>query len=817
MRCRVYTLISIFLLVLFHMTAAEMIHFNKGWYFHLGDIDIKEQPISIDSEWKEIILPHDWSIEGEYKQYENSTDWQSGFLPAGIGWYYKEFVCQDDWNDKSIRIQFDGIYMNSEVWINGHNLGKHINGYIGFVYDIKPFIEKGKNVILVRVDHSRALSARWYTGSGIYRNVYLLISGNTYIPYSGVWFRSKNVKSSGADYTVDIEILSKEKGDLLVCTELRDRKGQIIDQKEKEILLSDSSSCHIDGHVNNPSLWSPDAPEVYTLSCRLVKENQIFDEYTQIVGFRSLNFSPDSGFILNGNTLRIKGVCDHHTAGAVGAAVPFDVLYYRLCLLKDMGCNAIRTAHNPFSPEFYTLCDTLGFLVLNEGLDGWERTKAEHDYGLYFNDCWQDDMTAFIKRDRNHPSIFMWSIGNEVLKSTSGTQKKLVDLFHLLDPDRPVTQGGTDPTRGMDVDYDKNFKYLDVVGFNGNGEDVGEFERFRQQFPDRCVIATEVPHSYQTRGVYRSKTQWRIRDFPAPWEKNNKVTWEVYQKRIFPISDLSEVECFPEEDMYPYYQSSYDNASVRISARFSWQRTCSFPWLMGEFRWGSFDYLGEAEWPQRCGNFGVIDIAGIPKDAYYLYKSMWSSSPMVHILPHWTHRDKNGKTIPIVIYTNCDSVKLFLNNKDLGTKKYDGEQLVWNIPYQSGKLKAIGYKEGEEKVYDVQRTADKPYKISCSFDKQKLRVCSNDVIRVEVDVVDRYDVLCPYASNLISFDLKGPIRILGVDNGDPIDHVCYKKASCKAFRGKCVLLIQATDKEGVGSVTFKSDDLVEKKLSFNVY
>lgn len=366
------------------------------------------------------------------------------------------------------------------------------------------------------------------------------------------------------------------------------------------------------------------------------------DEVRQLVGFRSLEFSPEFGFKLNGEVTKLKGVCDHHTAGAVGAAVPEDILYYRLKLLKEMGCNAIRTSHNPFSPEFYTMCDTMGLMVLNEGLDGWNIPKAVDDYGNYFDEWWEKDMTDFIKRDRNHPSVIMWSIGNEVNGVSQEIQRNLVDLFHSLDV-RPVTQGGADPTRGMSVDYKKNFGMLDIVGFNGNGEEIGELEKFRDKYPSVCAVATEVPHTYQTRGVYRTKTQWRRRDFPAPWEKKNPIKWDLFEKRVFPIPDLAAEEFFPEEEIHPYYQSSYDNASVRISVRRAWQRACAFPWLMGEFRWGSFDYLGEAEWPQRCGNFGIIDVAAMPKDAYYLYQSLWTDKPMVHLLPHWTHMGKEGK------------------------------------------------------------------------------------------------------------------------------------------------------------------------------
>ena len=797
-----------------YLEAADIVCFDSGWKFYQGNTgQAVILPGYNDSGWRTLNLPHDWSIEGAYDQIANGTDWQSGFLPAGIGWYRKTFVYDPTWVAKKVRIQFDGIYLNSEVWINGHSLGKRPNGYIGFEYDLTPYLKEGDNCIAVKVDQSKPLTARWYTGSGIYRHVRLHISSPVHIAYSGVYFKVDTFLQDKALCAVNVSVVNPDKEKIRVISCLQDKNGQTIARSigSEDTLFEDK----VEMNVVNPERWSPESPVVYTLICQLEKEGKILDEVRQLVGFRTLEFSPEFGFKLNGKETKLKGVCDHHTAGAVGAAVPEDILYYRLKLLKDMGCNAIRTSHNPFSPEFYTMCDTIGLMVLNEGLDGWNTPKAADDYGNYFDEWWKMDMTDFIKRDRNHPSVIMWSIGNEVSKASQEVQRNLVDLFHSLDT-RPVTQGGADPTRGMSVDYEKNFGMLDVVGFNGNGEEVGEFEKFRNDFPSVCAVATEVPHTYQTRGVYRTKTQWRRRDFPAPWEKKDPIKWDKFEKRVFPIPDLSEEEFFPEEKAYPYYQSSYDNASVRISVRKAWQRTCSFPWLMGEFRWGSFDYLGEAEWPQRCGNFGIIDVVAMPKDAYYLYQSLWSDKPMVHLLPHWTHTGKEGKTVPVVVYTNCDSVELFLNNVSLGIQPYTGEQLIWNIPYEAGCIEAKAKIGNEIVATDIQRTASSPYTVGFSANKLKLKAGSSEVSRLELSVVDRESVLCPYASDELSFELDGPVRLLGVDNGDPVDMFPYKQPRCKSFRGKCVLLVQATDMPGEAVITVRSDKLAEKKITLDI-
>lgn len=798
-------------------SAGEVHDFCKNWKFHRGDAGKDAASVQYDdSQWRTLNLPHDWSIEGKYSRTENGTDWQSGYLPAGIGWYRKTFTYQPAWKKKKVQIQFDGVYLNSEVWINGHRLGKRPNGYIGFVYDLTPYLIKGENRIAVKVDHSKPLTARWYTGSGIYRPVYLVVSEPTHIPYSGVYFQSEIQDNDRATYTVSIEIETPDKTPVQVTASLQAPNGRIVGTVGKSFNPVKDTICRLTAHIDHPWLWSPDSPNVYTLICRLMKGNRLMDEHKELVGFRDLSFSPADGFKLNGLSLKLKGVCDHHTAGAVGAAVPDDILHYRLRLLKDMGCNAIRTAHNPFSPAFYAMCDTLGILVLNEGLDGWNIPKAADDYGNYYEEWWRKDMTDFIKRDRNHPCVIMWSIGNEVSGITPEVGQELVQLFHTLDAERPVTQGGTDPTRGMQTDYDKTSGTLDIVGFNGNGEEVGELERFRERFPDLCAVGTEVPHTYQTRGVYRSKTQWRRRDFPAPWERGD-IDWEKFKHRVFPIADLSEEEVFPEEAAHPYYQSSYDNASVRISARKSWQRTCTFPWLMGEFRWGSFDYLGEAEWPQRCGNFGIIDVAAIPKDAYYLYKSLWTDEPMVHILPHWTHPGKEGKMIPVVAYTNCNAVELLINDVSLGTKSYSGEQLVWQVPYAPGKIEARGIRKGKVVATDSYQSAGAPHSVAFVCNKSAARAGSYEVIRIEIDVVDENGVPCPYASDELSFHIEGPLRLLGVDNGDPTDMFPYKEARCRCFRGKCVVLLQPTEVSGKGSIIIRSTHLKEKSLKLDVF
>ena len=782
--------------------AHDGVNFDRDWKFALGDAPSATEPGFNDFGWRSLDLPHDWSIEGSQQETANGTTWQTGFLPGGIGWYRKTFDYDRDWDNKIVRLHFDGVYMNSSVWINGHFLGTQPYGYTSFEYDLTPYLSKGKNVVAVKVDNSKPQSARWYTGAGIYRHVWIIANNKVYIPTWGVYFTTPKVseESATADIKVKVRNLHDSPRDVTVSSVLRDNEGRKLAEASKKLTLATGEQETSYGfEVKNPKLWSPAEPNLYTLENTVTEgeDNKVACIQTLNVGFRAMQYNAAGGMLLNGIPIKLKGVCEHHAAcGGIGSAVPDQVLERRLRLLKQMGCNAIRTAHSPFAPEFYDMCDALGLIVMDEAFDGWEKPKAPDDYGNYFNEWWRRDLGAMILRDRNHPCVLLWSIGNEVREATPETQKKLVDFVHGMDPTRPVTQGGADPTRGQTANYDKNIRYLDLVGFNGNGEEVGELEKFHKMLPDRCAVGTEMPHTYQTRSVYRSKTAWRGRDFLAAWDNKLMKDWNAkWSHRVYPIPDLSETEVFPEEKNNTLYQSSYDNASVRVSARHCWQRVEKFPWLLGMFRWTGFDYYGEAAWPQRCGSQGVIDICGFPKDHYYLYKSLWTDEPMVHILPHWTHTGKEGVKIPVVVYTNCDKVELFLNGKSLGEQNYTGEQLVWQVPFEKGELKAIARK-GTVTVEDAQQTSDGAKMLRMKADKNTVRANKTDIVHIEIDITDEKGALYPYANNEINFEISGAGKLLAVDNGDPLDLSPSAVPRRKAFRGKALLIIQATGEKG---------------------
>ncbi|MEJ7693756.1 glycoside hydrolase family 2 TIM barrel-domain containing protein [Daejeonella sp.] len=782
---------------------SNVIDFDFDWRFHLGDLPRASNASYDDSQWRKLDLPHDWGAESSF-DLDNASGWRGAYLPGGIGWYRKNF----DWKKKPgqhLFIQFDGVYMNSEVWINGHRLGKRPYGYISFQYDLTPYLKDSNNSIAIRADNSKLPSGRWYTGSGIYRHVRLALTSDIFIPQWGTYVTTPRVSEESAEISVKAEIENKTgvQKRLTILTDILAPDGKLVNQKSTQTTLDTGLNFVTQtATILRPLLWSTETTRQYTVRHRIKNGARIIDEYSTRFGIRSIAVNAKDGFLLNGKKLKLNGVCNHHDAGPVGAAVPEEVLLRRLKLLKAMGCNAIRTAHNPAAPEFYAMCDSLGFLVLDEAFDGWDKPKAEFDYGLYFNEWWKADLTSFIKRDRNHPSVVIWSIGNEVPEFEHAFQKEMVDLLKGLDTTRPITQA-----KGFSAPY------TDLAGFNGDGEMKGTLEKYHAQYPDKPLLGTEITHTLQTRGVYATKTAYRTRDFKAPWEANAK--WENVQKTVTMIPDLTAEEVF--KDNPKFYQSSYDNAIVRIGVRDQFKKAQELAYLFGTFRWTGFDYLGEAAiQPARTANFGIMDLAGFPKDHYYLYKSLWNPAPMVHLLPHWTHPSKEGVSIPMVAYSNAESVELFLNGKSLGEQKSSDElQFLWMVPYQKGTLKAIARKSGKVVSETTVTTAGAAAKIEMLADKQKVSANKRDVIHVEINITDKNGTMVPDAGNLLTFTLSGPGKIIGVENGDIIDFSPMKSTQRKAFKGKCLVMIQATGDPGVIKLIASAEGLPLSGISIN--
>ncbi len=786
----------------------EHLNIDFNWKFNLGDTPEAKQKDFDDSQWRKLNVPHDWSIEGEYSE-DNPAGIAGGFLPTGTGWYRKDLAYDNSWENNIVQLTFDGVYMNSEVWVNGNFLGKRPYGYSSFQYDITPYLEKGNNVIAVKVDNSLAPSGRWYTGSGIYRHVWLTKVAKQHVPYSGVFVRSENVSEQSANILITTEVANKDKNNqqLTVLSELVNKQGSIVASTRSNIALmaGDTHSVKQNLSVENPQLWDTENPYLYSLKTSIIKNDKTIDIIETPTGIRSIEISVEKGFVLNGKPVELQGMSMHHDAGPVGAAVPDDVLRKRLVTLKEMGVNAIRTTHNPFAPEFYQMANEMGFMLMNEVFDGWWVAKAEYDYGLYFDEWWQTDLRDFIKRDRSHPSVVMWSIGNEVRGYKPAQQKQLLEFINTLDTTRPVTQGSG---------YDGG--QLNIAGFNGHGEFKNVIEKFHQENPTMPIIGTEMTHTIHTRGVFRSKSGYRVRDFPAPWEtggnQDPKKKWNRIKSSVYKIEDFTEKEVFPE--FQSAYGSSYDNSVVRMPIKDEIKLARDLPYFLGTFRWTAFDYIGESfGWPARTANFGIIDLAGFPKGPYYLYQSQWSKKPMVHLDPHWTHPGKEGVEIPVVVYTNQESAELFLNGKSLGEKKVnDKMELVWLVPYSEGELSVVAKANGKDVIKKSVQSAKQAYSIKINADKYKVSANQTDVVHLELDVVDEHGVMVPSADNLLTISISGPGKLIGVENGDILDLNPHKVPTRKAFMGKALALVQSTDQKGPICVTVKSEGLIASQF-----
>jgi len=779
--------------------ARERSNFDQGWLFLNGDPKGGELVGFDDSKWRPLDLPHDWSIEGPFDK-ANPSGPSGAYLPCGTGWYRKAFHVPAEEEGRRMSIEFDGIYMNGEVWINGQRLGKRPYGYLGFSFDLTPHLRFGEeNVLAVRVDNSLQPASRWYTGSGIYRHVWLTSTDKLRVAHWGTQIATPKVSATQAEVTIrtTIENGHPEAHQVDVVQTIVDGNGKAVESTAATIRLAAGGRKELDQDLklSNPRLWSPDSPSLYAIRTELRIGDRLVDRYVSPLGVRELEFDPDRGVILNGEEIIMRGVCNHHDLGPLGTALWDDALERRLHMLKQMGCNAIRTAHNPPCPELLHLCDRMGFLVINETFDEWRRGwafedgklvsskdnkgKARYGYNKLFDEWAERDLTDHFKRDRNHPSVIMWSVGNEVPEAQKygelETLKWLQGLCKSLDPSRPMTVGCNFIAGANESGF---ASLMDLVGYNGGGGSCFQYEEDHLKYPKRFIYASEVPHSLQTRGEYRTRSRYREPEHQP--------------------ADLTEEEVFPET--HPRYESSYDNAGVRISSRDSWRLTKSLPYVGGEFRWTGFDYLGESGgWPRVIGNFGIIDICNFPKDTYYFYQSQWTEKPMVHLLPHWTWPGKEGVEIPVWCYTNCDSVELFLNGESIGRREFTEEQdmhLEWMVPYQPGELKAVAVKDGKVVATSRTSTAEHPASMEISADRSRLTEGGRDLCYVTIRIVDDQGNFVPNASVPVELEVEGPGRLVGVGSGDPLSHESFQGEKVTSFNGLALAIVAGTGEEG---------------------
>lgn len=786
------------------------------WRFHLGDVDGASQPGYDDSGWRRLDLPHDWAVEGDFSQ-ANPSGVTGGALPGGVGWYRKTFTIDAADKGKRVSVLFEGSYMNTEVFVNGRPLGVRPYGYVSFGYDITPYIKwGGDNVVAVRVDNSEQPNSRWYSGCGIYRSVYLVKTAPLHIARWGTYAYSV-VTGGNADLNVETTVENDTEKDagIEIGLKLLDAGGETVAavkypavaEAEKQTMSSTMLS------VGNPHLWDTASPYLYRLVTDIYHSGNVIDSDTVRIGFRTIAFDAEKGFFLNGRNMKINGVCLHHDHGCLGAAFNRRAMQRQLQMMKDMGCNAIRCSHNPPSPEMLDLCDEMGLLVMDEAFDMWRKKKTAHDYARYFDEWHERDLRDFVMRDRNHPSVFMWSIGNEILEqwpdadagslsaedanlilnkghelgSADGMSANSLLALHLagivrgLDSTRPITAGCNEPSVNNHV---LKSGALDVVGYNYHNGNVASVP---ENFPGMPFLITESNSALATRGYYRMPS-------------DTTFVWPYWDK---PFSDPS------------FSCSSYDNCHVPwgSTSEETFSIVSGNDFVSGQFVWTGFDYLGEPSpygWPARSSYFGLVDLAGIPKDSYYLFQSEWSDTSVLHLFPHWNWT--SGQDVDMWCYYNdADSVELVVNGKSAGFSKKTGSRrhAEWRVRYEPGMVEAVAWKNGKAVRRKTIRTAGSPAQVRLTPDRREIAADGRDLSYVTVEILDKDGNLCPDADNLVKFEVEGSGFIAGVDNGSQTSMERFKDNKRKAFYGKCMLVVQNNGKAGRISVRAVAEGLKE--------
>ena len=764
------------------------VNFNSGWKFKLDSVAAYSSPSANDASWRQLDLPHDWSIEGPFSK-DNPAGTGGGALPGGIGWYRKSFQLPVTRKGNAVFIEFDGVYRNAEVFVNGHSLGVRPNGYISFIYELTPYLEFGgkMNVIAVKVDNSKQPNSRWYSGSGIYRNVWLTILTPAHIEHWGTFATTPVVNEREAEVCITTQC--KLAGEPAVL------RTTIYDWAKRQITYATAAITKDQVvqklRIPKPNLWSTEKPYLYRVVTELRSANgmEVLDTYETSFGVRYFDFDINKGFSLNGKPLRILGVCNHHDLGALGAAINTRALERQLEILKTMGCNGIRTSHNPPAPELLDLADKMGFIVMDEAFDMWAKSKTKYDYHLDWQAWHKKDLEDLILRDRNHPSVIMWSVGNEIMEQwgddTSGREiaRELVGIVRSLDTTRPITSANNEIH-----DYNNLLRSgaFELIGYNYQHAQWGQFHK---DWPGKKLIVTESTSALETRGYYDNIPFDTIRRWPKRWD--------------LPFEGGNPGQTISAYDHVSTPWGSTHEESVRMLKKYDH--------IAGMFIWTGFDYLGEPTpypWPARSSYFGIIDLAGFPKDVYYLYQAEFTPKPVLHIYPHWNW--KKGDTVDIVAYyNNADEVELLLNGIPLGKRAKKGEALhvKWSVPFVPGVLQATSYKNGKKVLTKEIRTAGTPYKLVLTADRSSIRDDGKDLSFVTVTVVDRMGVMVPDADHLIKFSIKGAGVIEAVDSGSPVSLEPFKASQHTAMNGKALCIVRSNGKSGTIELTASAEGL----------
>ena len=746
--------------------------FCDAWTFHLGDVEGAGKAGFDDAKWRILDVPHDWSIELPFDNtFPNAG--AVGYLPGGLGWYRKTFTIPEASRGKKVVVDFDGVYMDSTVWINGHLLGGQPYGYTSFQFDLTPYLNfgGGKNIIAVRVNVVPSTS-RWYPGAGIYRRVWLTTMNPVHIGQWGTYVTTPEISKSEAAVRVRtrVENQGAQEASVTLKSIILDQAGKVVAETSSTQPVTARGEREFDQQVvvREPRLWSVDSPQLYQVVSKVDVGGRTLDNDVTPLGIRSIEFTKDRGFLLNGKHVDIKGVCLHHDFGCTGTAFYPRALEHQLETLRDMGCNAIRTSHNPRDPEFYAICDRMGFLVMNEAFDEWKKNKlGANGYGRFFDEWSEKDLSSMVRRDRNHPSVILWSIGNEIneqyVTNAYEMSKRLADVVRKHDPSRPVTAGCNSPVEAKAHGFEKP---LDVFGLNYN---LSKFEEFKGKKP---LIGSENATSFSARGCY-------------PYTYDTTMALKI-------LDVNNNVEC----SSYGLFWGGNRSEESLMALKKS-------PWVAGQFAWTGFDYLGECfpfSWPVHSGQFGIIDLVGFPKDVYYLYQSCWTDKPMVHIVPqNWNWAQYPNRKVPVWVYSNCEEVELFLNGKSLGIKKIDRDKILhfeWAVPWSPGTLKAVGRNAAQDVCSNIVQTAGAPVKVVLVADRTEIAADGWDLSYVEARIVDANGNICPDSDLLLKFNLDGAGIILGIGNGDAASIASFKGNSYHTYRGLCRVVIKSTKKAG---------------------
>jgi beta-galactosidase len=777
-------------------------NFDFSWQFHKGDIAIKlvvrvgqggitdinvpvisRKDTVIDyadvrssksfnpDDWKEVDIPHDWAIKGTFVHDNNlgSQPACSGYLPVGVGFYRKEFEIPESDKGRKISIEFDGIFRNSTIWVNGHLLGNHQSGYTPSNYDLTDVLRygnEGKNVILVKVDATQP-EGWWYEGAGIYRHVWLIKTDRLHVTRFGTYVTTPSV--SGAVAAVSIKTTLKNEyrtvKNITLVSKIVDKNGMVLDTKTSAVSIAPFEKTEIasEGTLINPKLWSPETPNLYKVLTEVSENGNIVDTYETTFGVRTVEINRN-GVFLNDKLYPVKGTCNHQDFAGIGVALPDKINYYKLKLLKETGSNGYRGSHHPPTPELLDMCDSMGILVLDEN-----RHLSSSDENL-------KDLETMLYRDRNHPSIFMWSMENEeaIQGTVMGTRilETMVETTHRIDPTRKVTAAMNHARN--DGGYSD---VLDVVGYNYGDKQLA-YVKDHEKYPNRIIFCTEGTSFVSTRGEYENN-----------WGKgytSNSIIWQ------------SDWGPYPGED---------------------WVDIVKYPYLGGLFVWTGFDYRGEPTpflWPCVSSHFGFMDICGFPKDGYYAYEAAWGNKPVVHIFPHWNWPGKDGDSVKVHCYTNCEEVELFLNGKSQGKQKAEPyKKLIWSLVYKPGKLEAKGCKGGKVIIKDVVETTTAPSQVVLNCDVNTLKTDGCDVAVIKVSIKDDKGRVVPTANNLLKFSIEGPGKIIGTGNGNPTSHEPDKASQRMAFNGYCLVLVQSDKTAGEIRLKASSDNLESNEVVIN--